>query len=80
MATTNRINTTLETAEQSYAFTQAGGNCTLYIMRAFKTTPTTGYIYWGSVNAADPTAQFAPELLGDLTDIVIEAIIEDARV
>lgn len=40
-------------------------------MRAFKTTPTTGYVYWATIGAPDPTGAGSPYDPGDLVDIVI---------
>ena len=41
-----------------------------FTMRAYKTTPTTGYVYW-EVDTPDLTGQFSGYLPSELTDIVI---------
>lgn len=48
----------------------------IYVMRAYRTT-SMSYVYWSSVNQPDPTAQYAPFPLVELTDIVVYSIMED---
>lgn len=42
-----------------------------FVMRAFKTTPTTGYVYWVSLGVPDPTGASSGFNPVDLTDIII---------
>lgn len=51
------------------------GCTTVYLMRAFKTTPTTGYIHWASALVPDVAADKAPVPAGDLSDIVVDMIL-----
>jgi hypothetical protein len=45
----------------------------VYIMRAYKTTPTTGDVYWASPVSPDATGASSGYSPGDLTDIVVIA-------
>jgi hypothetical protein len=44
-----------------------------YLMRAFKTTVTTGHVYWETFDDPDPLAVHAPYPASVLTDIVLVA-------
>lgn len=43
----------------------------VYIMRAYKTTPTTGHVYWISLDEPDLTGTLSGFPIVDLADIVV---------
>ena len=46
----------------------------LYLMRAYKTTPTVGYVYWENVGGPDLTGANSGYPPLDLTDIIVEDV------
>jgi len=56
---------------QQGALMPMGDDITKFVMRGFKTTPTTGFIYWESFVDPDPLGYLAPVPRAQLTDIVV---------
>ena len=47
-----------------------------FLMRAYKTSVPTGYVYWDSPVEPDPTGALSPYNPGDLSDVVIQLVYE----